>query len=194
MARHMQDLLRQLARAFGVFVALAAVAVVAAPGASAHGKPPLRSSLTMTLEIYDAYTSQACGQDVFANVTFTEQRNVFLGETTASPARELTTYDGDIQWFVRGTGKSYSDKLKSVLSISYPQGIELWAPARVTVVGRNGGTFPIGDSPAGTGLLVYDATVNAEDQGFPYWFVNGGPIAKLGTFDFTTQRICAALK
>jgi hypothetical protein len=148
----------------------------------------------MNLEIYDSYLSRACGLEVFANVGFTEVRNVFLGETTASPARELATYDGDIKWFVRESGKSYSDKLKSVLNISYPQGIELWAPARVTVIGRHGGTFPIGGGPAGTGVLVYDATVNAEDGGFPYWFVNGEAVARLGTFDFTTQRICAALR
>jgi hypothetical protein len=192
----MRNPFRTLSRAVGVLLALAAIAVAAAaaPAASANSGQPLRSSLTMNLEIYDAYLSQACGVEVFANVAFTEQRTVFPGQTPTSPARELTTYDGDIQWFVRASGKSYSDTLKSVLTISYPQGIELWSPARVTVVGRHGGTFPIGDAAPGTGVLVYDATVYAEDQGFPYWFVDGGPIQKVGLFDSTTQRICAALK
>ena len=58
--------------------------------------------------------------------------------------------------------------MASVLHISYPEGIELLKPARITVVGQHGGTFPIGGGPAGTGVLVYDATIYAELDGFPF--------------------------
>jgi hypothetical protein len=176
-----------------VALVLAAIAVAAAPGASARKNPPLRSTETFTLDIYDSYLSTACGVEVVANLTVTERRNVFLGADEASPASEITTYDGEITWLARASGATYSDKLKSTLTIAYPQGIELWKPARVAVVGRNGGTFPIGGGPAGTGLLVYDATVYASDQGFPYWFTESDPVYKLGFFDLATRRICAAL-
>jgi hypothetical protein len=185
--------IRTLTRALGVVLTLAAIAVAVAPEASAHRNQPLRSTETFTLDIYDSYLSRACGVEVVATLEVTERRNVFLGADEAAPARELTTYDGDITWLARASGATYSDKLKSTLEIAYPQGIELWKPARVTVVGRNGGTFPIGGGPAGTGILVYDATVYAIDQGFPYWFVDGDPVHKLGLFDLTTRRICAAL-
>ena len=42
-------------------------------------------------------------------------------------------------------------------------------------------------------MLVYDATVYAEADGFPYWFVNGDPTVQHGTFERTTGRICARL-
>jgi hypothetical protein len=189
----MHTVLRKLPRALGVLLALAAVAVVAVPAAGAQRNQPLRSSLTMSLEIYDQYLSGACGVDVFADVDFTERRTVFPGADAASSAHELTTYDGTITWKTRGSANTYSSPLEVALTIVYPEGIDLFKPARVTVVGSNGATFPIGGGPAGTGILVYDATIYAEEQGFPYWFVNGDPISKLGTFDVTTKRICAAL-
>lgn len=184
---------RTLSRVLGVALTLAAIAVAAAPAASARTSPPLRSTETFTLNIYDAYLSRACGVEVVATLTATEQRNVFPGADEASPAREITTYDGEITWLARASGATYSDKLKSVVTIAYPQGIEIGKPARVTVIGRNGGTFPIGGGPAGTGILVYEATVYASDQGFPYWFLNGDAVRSLGTFDLTARRICAAL-
>ena len=71
------------------------------------------------------------------------------------------------------------------MRIDYPEGIELWKPARVTVTGLHGGTFPIGGGPAGKlGTLVYDATVYAtDDEGFPYWFTEGGPSSMSGNFE-----------
>jgi hypothetical protein len=185
--------LRTLCRVLGVALVLAAIAVAAAPGASARKNPPLRSTETFTLNIYDSYLSQACGVEVVADLTATERRSVYLGATEGSPAAEITSYDGEITWQNRASGATYSDKLKSTLTIAYPEGIELWKPARVTVVGHNGGTFPIGGGPAGTGILVYDATVYASNEGFPYWFVGGEPIYKLGLFDLATRRICRAL-
>jgi hypothetical protein len=184
---------RTMSRVLGAALVLAAIAAAVAPGASARKSPPLRSTETFTLNIYDSYLSQACGVEVVATLTATERRNVYLGADEASPAGEITTYDGEITWLNRASGATYSDKLKSTLTIAYPQGIEIGAPARVTVVGRNGGTFPIGGGPAGTGILVYDATVYASNEGFPYWFVAGDPVHKLGLFDLASRRICAAL-
>ena len=42
-------------------------------------------------------------------------------------------------------------------------------------------------------VRVYDATDYAEDQGFPYWFVNGEPVFQHGNFAWTTKRICDRL-
>jgi hypothetical protein len=184
--------LRTLGRALSLLLALAVVAV-AAPAASAHGSAPLRSSEQVDLNIYDAYLSQQCGVEVVATLSGTERRTVYHGRDVASPAREVATFDGRITWLARESGKTVADRMWSVLHISYPEGIELWKPARVTVTGRHGGTFPIGGGPAGTGVLVYDATIYAEDQGFPYWFVEGDPTIQHGTFERTTQRICAQL-
>ena len=172
---------------------LLTITAVAAPAATAHGNPPLKSSEQVNLNIYDAYLSQHCGVEVVATLSGTQQRRIYRGRDAAAPARELTTFDGTITWLARATGKSYADRMSSVLHISYPEGIELFKPARVTVTGRHGGTFPIGGGPAGDGILVYDATVYAEDQGFPYWFVNGDPVFQRGTFARTTKRICDRL-
>ena len=84
--------------------------------------------------------------------------------------------------------------MASLLTISYPQGIELFEPARITVTGQHGGTFPIGGGPAGTGVLAYDATVYAVIDGFPFWTLNGDPTFQRGTFDWTAARICARLR
>ena len=178
-------------RTLALVLALAAVAAVAAPVAAAHA--PLRSSEEVNLNIYDAYLSQQCGVEVVATLSGTEVRRIHRGHDAASPARELPTFDGEITWLARATGKSYTDRMSSVLHISYLEGIELFKPARVTVTGRHGGTFPIGGGPAGSGVLVYDATVYAEDQGFPYWFVDGDPIFQHGTFAWATKRICDRL-
>jgi hypothetical protein len=173
-----------------VALILAAIVVAEAPEASGRNNPPLRSTETFTLNIYGSYLSSACGVEVVATLTATQRRNVYLGANEASPATEITTYEGEITWLARASGATYSDNLNSTLTIAYPQGIEIWKPARVTVVGRNGGTFPIGGGPAGTGILVYNATVYASYEGFPYWFTDGDPVYQLGSFDLTTRRIC----
>jgi hypothetical protein len=183
-----------LPRAFLLLLILAIAATVVAPAASAHrGTPPLRSTERVELNIYDAYLSQQCGIEVVATLSGVERRTVYRGREATSPAREVTTFDGRIRWEARESGKTYADRLDSVLHIAYPEGIELFKPAKVTVVGQHGGTFPIGGGPAGTGILVYDATVYAEADGFPYWFVNGDPTFQRGTFAWTAKRICARL-
>jgi hypothetical protein len=193
MTRRLHNPLRTAQRTLALILALVAAAAIATPVAAAHRSTPLRSSEDVNLNIYDAHLSRQCGLEVVATLSGTEVRRIYRGYDAASPVRELTTFDGKITWLARATGKSYTDRMSSVLHISYPQGIELFKPARVTVTGRHGGTFPIGGGPAGTGILVYDATVYAEDQGFPYWFVNGDAVVQRGTFSWTTRRICAQL-
>ena len=193
MTERLHNPFRTPPRTLALLLTLAAVAAVVAPIATAHGNPPLRSSQEVNLNMYDAYLSQQCGVEVVATLSGTEQRRIYRGDDPVSPARELTTFDGEITWLARMTGKSYADRMSSVLHIVYPEGIELWKPARVTVTGRHGGTFPIGGGTAGSGILRYDATVYAEDQGFPYWFVNGDAVFQRGNFARTTQRICAQL-
>jgi hypothetical protein len=190
----MHNPLRGRARTFALLLALAAVVAVAAPAASANYTPPLRSSEEVSLEIYDAHLSQACDTEVFATLSGVYERKLVLGQAEGDAAYGVDTFAGQITWFSRTSGKSYSDGIRSKLQIQYPEGVELFAPARVTVTGRHGGTFPIGGGPAGYGVLVYDATVYAiDDQGFAYWFVNGDPISAGGNFDATAARICAAL-
>jgi hypothetical protein len=182
MTRRPHNTLRAAARTLALWLTLAAVAAVAAAAATARGNPPLRSSEEVELNIYDAYLSQECGVEVVATLTGTEERRIHLGDYLASPARELATFDGEITWLARATGKSHADRMSSALHISYPEGIELGKPACVTVTGRHGATFPIGDGPAGSGILIYDGTVYAEDKGFPYWFVHGDAVFQHGTF------------
>jgi hypothetical protein len=193
MTRHLHNPFRTVSRMLALVLAVAAVAAVMAPIATAQPKAPLRSSEEVNLNIYDAYLSEHCGVEVVATLSGTQVRRIYHGRDAASAARELTTFDGKITWLARASGRSYADRLTNVLHISYPEGIELFKPARVTVTGRHGGTFPIGGGPAGSGILVYDATVYAEDQGFPYWFVNGEPVIQHGTFASTTKRICDRL-
>ena len=74
-----------------------------------------------------------------------------------------------------------------------PEGVGFFNRAQITVVGRNGGTFPIGGGPAGSGHLVYDGFIyTVDDDGVP-WATEGDPIAMAGNFTSTTERICAAL-
>jgi hypothetical protein len=193
MTRHTHSPFQTAPRMLALVLALAAVAAVLAPVAAARPNAPLRSSEEVDLNIYDAYLSQQCGVEVVATLSGTQERRIYRGRNETSPARELTTFDGKITWLARATGRSYADRMSSVLHISYPEGIELFKPARVTVTGRHGGTFPIGGGPAGSGILVYDATVYAEDRGFPYWFVDGDPIFQHGTFAWATKRICDRL-
>jgi len=185
--------LRALHRMLLLLLLAVVCASVAVPAASSHGTAPLRSTEKVELNIYDAYLSQHCGIEVVGTLSGVERRTVYRGREATSPAREVTTFDGRITWQNRATGATYSDRMASVLHIAYPEGIELFKPARITVVGQHGGTFPIGGGPAGTGVLVYDATVYAEADGFPYWFVEGDPVVQRGTFDWTTRRICARL-
>ena len=181
-------------RTITLLLALVALAAVLAPAAGAHDQAPLRTSERFTLNIYDSYLSVQCDQEVVATLSGVERRAIFRGRTATSPAYELTTFDGRITWEAPATGKTYSDRMASLLHISYPNGIELFEPARITVTGQHGGTFPIGGGPAGTGVLVYDATVYAlDDAGFPFWSVNGVPTFQRGTFDATARRICARL-
>jgi hypothetical protein len=196
MFRH-NTLHRRAARALVAVLALAAIAAVAASAASAEQSRQLRMSEEVHLNIYDSYLSGACGFEVVAELSGLDERKLVLAKegSDSAPAFEVETFVGEITWYARETMKPYTAPLVNRLKIDYPEGVELWKPARITVTGQNGGTFPIGGGPAGKGTLVYDATVYAVDwdTGFPYWFVNGGPISQSGNFERETARICAAL-
>jgi hypothetical protein len=174
-----------------LFAALALVAVAApAAGAKASTSP---DRLQLDLEIFDLDTSTACGADVFANVSFVSDRHVRRDRTGA--VRSVTeTYHGSIEWFTRGTGKSYSSRIEALVRNDFPEGVDFFKPARITVVGRNGGVFPIGGGPAGDGILVYNGFIySLDDEDVPYTTTEGDPIVKLGNFTTTTKRICRAL-
>jgi hypothetical protein len=177
-------------------VALAAVTALAAPAASANSTPPLRSTLAMDLEMFDLHVSTACDKWVFANVSFVEERKIIFEKDGS--AREVATVDGRIEWFTRDSGKSYSSKIVNKTVIDYPEGIDLFKPAKITVTVYHGNTFPVGDILPGRGTVAWDGLVYATtDEGIPFYFTEGPPVSMSGGFAAsmaeTTQRICAAL-
>jgi hypothetical protein len=197
MTRSTDNAPSRLSRILAALLALVAIAAVTAPTAAADRNRPLRTSLELQLDIFDPYLTEACGTEVTANLSGLLEKKVFVGNEDGAhgvAAHEIDTFRGEITWFAEDTGKSYSSALVNRLRIDYPEGIDLFAPARITVTGRHGGTFPIGGGPPGRGTLVYDAIIFAvDDEGFPYTFVTGDPISMSGNFERTTRRICAAL-
>ena len=176
-----------------VLFALVAVAAMIAPTAGAGSNPPVRASLELELELFDLHVSTACGADVFANVEGRLERTLYLDKTGA-PDHVIETFHGRIEWFTRGTGKSYSSSLVNRQRIDFPDGFDLFKPARITATGQHAGVFPIGGGPPGGGTLVYDAFIYAiDDDGLPYVAVEGGPVSTSGNFETTTRRICKAL-
>jgi hypothetical protein len=177
-------------------LALVAVAAVAAPAASANSTPPLRSTFAMQLEMFDLHSTTVCGADVFANVDFVEEKKVILGDDGVA-VREIDTMDGRITWFSRITGKSYSSKLANKTQIDYPEGVDLFAPVKITVTTYHGNSFPVADPLPGRGTVTYDGFVYAEDEGFPFIAAEGGPTWMSAGFAASmaenTARICAAL-
>jgi len=171
---------------------LATVALSVPAGATAAR--PAEDVLEMELEIFDLHLTTACGGPwVFADVSFRLERSV-QRDRNGNVERLNETVTGEITWFTRGTGKSYTSELNSKTTVTFPEGIDWFKPAIVTVTGRHGGTFPIGGGPAGNGKLVYDGFIyGVDDDGVPYWSTEGDAIFSEGNFAQETQRICAAL-
>ena len=169
--------------------ALALVALTAPAGAT----PPTTIGLDLELEIFDLHASSVCEADVFANVSGTFERRAHRNES-GDVVRVTETFHGQIEWFTRGSGKSYASSIDSVTTATFPEGVDFFTPAKITVVGRNGGPFPIGGGPAGSGRLDYDGFIyTVDDEGVPSFATEGDPIAVVGNFTSTTERICAAL-
>jgi hypothetical protein len=175
-----------------LLLALVAVAAVAAPAATAT--PPVSDSLDLELELFDLSATTACGGIwVFANVEGVIERRLYFA-SDGSVSHQIETFQGRIEWFTRDSGKSYSSALVNKVRIDFPEGTDLFKPAKITVTGMHGGVFPIGGGPAGTGTLHYDGFVYAsDDAGFQYWATDGGPTSMSGNFEATNRRICAAL-
>jgi hypothetical protein len=173
-------------------VLLALVAIVAATAPTATATRPVSDSLAVDLEVSDLDTTIACGgQEVRATVAGVFERHLHFADD-GSLARQVETFKGRITWFTRGTGKSYSAVLANKTTIEFPDGVDLGAPVRITITGTHGGVFPIVAGPPGSGRLVYDGFVIAqEDAGFVYTLTEGAPISMSGNFD--AQRICEAL-
>jgi hypothetical protein len=183
-----------LKRIATLLFAVLAIAAVAVPASSATPASPGREHLEMDLEIFDLNSATACGKDVFANVSFASDTWLQRDRTGAVVAmNELVR--GKITWFTRGTGKSYSSSIDALVHYDFPEGVDFFKPAKITVVGRNGGTFPIGEgSPPGTGVLHYNGFIyTVVDDDRPYVATDGPAVWKLGDFTSTTKRICAAL-
>jgi hypothetical protein len=176
-----------------LLLALVALAAVAAPAAVANPNGPIRSSFELPqLELFDLSTSTVCGQDVFANVSGTVDRTLYF-DKDGNATHQIEAFHGGIEWFTRGSGKSYRAALVNRVRIDFLTTNELFEPVKVTVTGHHGGVFPIGGGPAGNGTLVYDGFVYAHDEEFAFWATDGDPIETRGNFHTTARRICAAL-
>jgi hypothetical protein len=175
-------------------LALLAVVALAAPAGATTDPTAGSSVLEMDLEIFDLHLTSACGGAwVFADVSFRLEQTVHR-DRSGNVERLKETVRGEITWFTRGTGKSYTSELDSKTIVTFPEGVDFGKPAHITVTGRNGGTFPIGGGPPGYGTLVYDGfIVTVFDDGVPYWASEGDPVSAEGNFANTTERICAAL-
>lgn len=185
---------RVLPRVRLALLALVAVAAVTAPTAAANTYPPIRSSLELVdLGIFDLYTTTACGKEVLATISGVHERKlVFDSDGVAD--RQIETFDGRITWFTRDGGKSYSSALVNRTRVDFPEGVDLFQPAKITVTSFAGSTFPVGDLRPGRGTLVYDAFIYAvDDEGFVYTATEGDPISTSANFLDLTPRICAAL-
>jgi hypothetical protein len=178
-----------------VLLALVAFAAVAAPTAGANPADTIQSTLELDgMSIYDSALSSACGFVVVAELSGIEERKVVLGKGERVAAHETASFRGEITWYANG--KSYSDKLDSRTRVEYPEGIEeIFVPAKVTVTGTNGGTFPVGFGPPGHGKFTYDAMVYATDwdTGMPYYFETSEPDWTGPGFEKATAKVCAAL-
>jgi hypothetical protein len=183
---------------FAVLLALGAVAVAAVLAPTANAAPDRKLEYSFHLDelnIYDPYLTNACGFEVVGLVSGDFERKLELPKGKSVAARETSKFRGNMTWINRATGRSYSDKVENTSKIEYPQGIDLWLPAHVTVTGSHGGTFPVGDGPPGPGRFEYDAVIYATDweTGFPYIFVDGQPTWTGKSFDRATEKVCAAL-
>ena len=174
-------------------VLLVLVAFAATTASTATAAPPLSDSLELELEIFDLDTATACGASVFASVSGTVERQLYLaGDGTVE--RQVETFRGRITWFTRDSDKSFSSAIVNRSVIEFPEGVDLFKPVRITVTGTHGGTFPTGGGPAGSGMLVYDGFMYAQDDaGFVYTAVDGAPTSANGNFEAATRRICQAL-
>jgi hypothetical protein len=174
-----------------LLLALLALAAATAPTASAQA--PLHDSLELELETFDLHATTACETWVFANVSGVLERRLYFTNDGAVD-RQVETFRGRITWYTRGSDKAYSSAIVNKSLIEFPEGVDLFKPVRITVTGMHGGVFPIGGGPAGTGTLVYEGFMYAQDdEGFVYTAVEGDPISMSGNFEATNRRICEAL-
>jgi hypothetical protein len=173
---------------------LVGLAAVLAPTANAGPGRAVEDSLQIDdLNIYDPYLTQACGFEVVGFVSGLLERKVDLGNGKRVAVSETQTFDGTITWVARASGNTYADRLHSKSRIEYPEGLDLWLPAHVTVTGTNGGTFPGDGGPPGHGTFEYDAQIYAVDGVFAYVFPVGDPTWNGRSFERAPEKVCAAL-
>jgi hypothetical protein len=176
-------------------LAVLAVVALAAPAAATTAPPKGGGfELDLELEIFDLHLTTACGGEwVFANVSGTYEQRVHRNRN-GEVERLVETMRGEITWFIRDSEKSYTSELDSKTVVTFPEGVDFFKPAHITVTGRNAGSFPIGDGPPGHGKLVYDGFIYTVDfDDVPSWTTEGDPVFAEGNFAKVTERICAAL-
>jgi hypothetical protein len=107
---------------------------------------------------------------------------------------QVDSFDGEITWRT-DDGSTHSSRIHSEMTIEFPDGIDFFKPARITVTGRHGAALLIGGAgPPGSGKLEYDGFIfSLDEDGFVSWAVEGDPTWMSGNFENEARRICAAL-
>src|SRR4051812_15123149 len=180
-----------------LLLALVACLAVLAPTAASAKGGPISDSFDLSLELFDLNATTYCGGlQIFANLDGTIDRRLYFGKD-GKPAYQIEAFHGRIEWFTRGSGKSYSSSIVNRTRIDFVGGTdEFFTPVVVTTTGEHGGVFPIGGGPAGHGTLVYDGFwYGQDDEGFLYWSTESSPapVSMSGNFETTNRRICNAL-
>lgn len=136
-----------------VVTALLSVTAVAAP--------PITFTADVDMTFYAGGTSAACGFDVY--VTLRGTGHVIL-VTDAGGTAVVREIDWNSGWTVTYTapslGTSYTQRQAGPFITWYPEGTEIGDPARAMLVGTSG---RIGDDPADSGRIVYQAVVSFVD-------------------------------
>jgi hypothetical protein len=182
-----------MARKFFFTAALAALlAAVIIPSASAAR--PIHESITFEdITFPDVYLSDACGTEVLDTVSATLTATFFPANEGA-PAHEVDTIRGTITYSAPDTGNSVTLAMNGTSHAVYPEGIEIGAPALLTINGENTASLT-GVAPPGSGQLVANATiVFIDDLGVPITVFETSDIVSLaGNYAGATAAICAAL-
>jgi hypothetical protein len=182
-----------MARRFFFTAALAALlAAVIIPSASASR--PIHESITFEdVTFPDSYLTDACGTEVLDTVTVALTATFFPANEGAL-AHEVDTIRGTITYSSTESGNSVTRTMNGTGHAVYPEGIELGAPALLTLNGKNTASFT-GVAPPGSGQLTANGTiVFIDDLGVPITAFDTSDIVSLtGNYAGATAAICAAL-
>ena len=163
-----------------VLLAIAIVAIVAAiaPNASRAKDGKLTQSFSMeNLNTFDLQLTTACGTEVDALISFTQEGTLVLGADRPTRGPRRVTVDGTITWYAPRPGRRTPTSCTAARA-SLPQGVRGLAGAyNCHRHWTQRGTFPYeGYGFPGHEKFEYDAQIYSVDNGgFPYIFAVNEP-------------------